>query len=59
MFFPRLCFGGDPLKPEIKPEDEKNIVKSPYTDVEIPEANLAHFVFRDVEKWKDKVALVS
>ncbi len=51
--------GGDPCNPEIDPEEEKFMVRSPYSSVEIPEVNLAQFVFRDVEKFKDKVALVS
>ncbi len=53
-----LVRGGDPRNPEIKPEDEKFIVRSPYTDVEIPETNLAEFVFRDVDKFGSNVALV-
>ncbi len=50
---------GDPHNPEIDPEEEKYIVHSPYSSVEIPEINLTEFVFRDVEKYKDNVALVS
>ena len=45
--------------PEIFPEEEANIVKSPYSDVEIPEINLADYVWRDVEKWPERPALVS
>ena len=45
--------------PNIPPEDEKFIVKSPYSDVEIPEINLADFVWQDVQKWPENVALVS
>ena len=44
--------------PEILPEDESNIVRSPYSDVEIPEVNLADFVWRDTDKWPNNVALV-
>lgn len=45
--------------PKILPEDEKFIVKSPYSDVELPEVNLADYVWKDVDKWPDNVALVS
>ena len=45
--------------PKIPKEDEKFIIRSPYSDVEIPEINLADFVFRDVDKWPENVALVS
>ncbi len=44
--------------PTIKPEEEKFIVKSPYPDVEIPEVALADYIWRDVHKWEDSVALV-
>jgi len=33
-------------------------VRSPYPDVEIPEVTLADYVWRDVQKWEDNVALV-
>lgn len=45
--------------PEIFPEEEAHIVKSPYSDVVIPEINLADYVWRDVEKWPERPALVS
>ena len=45
--------------PEISPEEEAHIVKSPYSDVVIPEINLADYVWRDVEKWPERPALVS
>lgn len=48
-----------PRTPVISPEDEPNIVRSPYSDVEIPEINLADFVWKDVQKWPDNLALVS
>jgi len=44
---------------EISPEDEPYIVRSPYSDVRIPEMNLSEFVFKDTDKWQNKVALVS
>ena len=44
--------------PEIPEEDQPFIVKSPYTDVEIPEMNLADYVWKDVEKWPERTALV-
>ena len=44
--------------PEIPEEDAPFIVKSPYSDVEIPEVNLADFVWKDVEKWPERTALV-
>ena len=44
--------------PKIPPEDEKFIIRSPYNDVEIPETNLADFVWQNVDKWPEKVALV-
>ena len=45
--------------PKIPPEDEKFIIRSPYSDVEIPETNLADFVWQNVDKWPENVALVS
>ena len=45
--------------PKIPAEDEKFIIRSPYSDVEIPEVNLADFVWKDVDKWPENVALVS
>ena len=45
--------------PKIPPEDEKFIIRSPYSDVEIPEINLADFVWQNVEKWPENVSLVS
>ena len=45
--------------PKIPPEDEKFIQRSPYSDVEIPETNLADFVWQNVDKWPENVALVS
>ena len=45
--------------PEIHPDEEANIVKSPYSDVVIPEINLADYVWKDVEKWPERPALVS
>ena len=44
--------------PKISAEDAPRIVKSIYSDVELPECNLADFVWRDVEQWKDNTALV-
>merc|ERR1712241_368753 len=44
--------------PEIPEEDEPFIVKSPYSDVEIPETNLADYVWKDVDKWPERTALV-
>jgi len=44
--------------PKIPPEDEKFIQRSPYSDVEIPETNLADFVWQNVDKWPENVALV-
>ena len=45
--------------PKIPPEDEKFIIRSPYSDVEVPEVNLADYVWKDVDKWPENVALVS
>ena len=45
--------------PDILPEEEKFIVRSPYSEVEVPEVNLTDFVFRDVKEWEDNIALVS
>ena len=45
--------------PEISPEEEAHIVQSPYSDVVIPEINLADYVWRDVDKWPERPALVS
>jgi len=44
--------------PEIPPEEEQFVTKSPYTDVEIPEVNLSDYVWRDVGKWPERSALV-
>ena len=46
-------------KPEIPAEDEPFIIKSPYSDVEVPEVNLADYVWKDVDKWPERSALVS
>ena len=46
-------------EPKISPEEEKFIVRSPYSDVEIPEVNLADFVWRDVHKWPDRPSFVT
>ena len=50
----------DASKPNgvIKEGEEKFIVRSPYSDVEIPEVNLAEHVFKDVEQNPDNVSLV-
>lgn len=45
--------------PTVSPEEEKFIVKSPYPEVEIPMMNLADYVWQDVDKRGDDVALVS
>ena len=45
--------------PKIPPEDEKHIIRSPYSEVEIPEINLADYVWKNVNKWPENVALVS
>ena len=45
--------------PDIPPEEEKFIIRSPYSEVEVPEVNLTDFVFRDVKEWEDNIALVS
>lgn len=44
--------------PEIPPEDEEFVVRSPYSAVEIPEIDLASFVWKDVDQWPDKTALI-
>jgi hypothetical protein len=44
--------------PQIPAEDESFVIRSPYSDVEIPETNLADFVWKDVEQWPDRPALV-
>jgi len=38
--------------------DEQFIIRSPYPDVNIPEMNLADFVFEDASKYPDNTALV-
>ncbi len=45
--------------PEIPKEEEEFIVRSPYSDVDIPEISLTDYVFKDVEKWPERTALVS
>jgi len=51
---------GESSKPlgVIDPEDEENIVRSPWNDVEIPEMNLADYVWQDVHKIPESMALV-
>jgi len=44
--------------PKIPPEDEKHIIRSPYSEVQIPEINLADYVWQNVNKWPENVALV-
>jgi len=43
---------------KIKPEDEHLIIRSPWPEVEIPETNLADFVWENVEQHGDNPALV-
>ena len=57
----QLCTSSTVYKyklPEIPPEDEPFVTRSPYTDVEIPEINLADYVWQDVDKWPERTALV-
>ena len=54
-----VSVGGKHKMPEIPPEEEKFIVRSPYSDIEVPEVNLTDFVFRDVKEFEDNIALVS
>jgi len=42
----------------INPGDENLIIRSPWPEVEIPETNLADFVWENVEEYSDKPALV-
>merc|ERR1711981_750066 len=44
--------------PEIAPEDEQFIVRSPYSDVEIPEVNLSDHVWADIDQWPERTALI-
>ncbi|XP_072930605.1 uncharacterized protein [Epargyreus clarus] len=37
---------------------EDNIVKSPYVDVEIPDITLPEYIWRNIENWVDKTAMV-
>lgn len=43
---------------KILPEEEKYIVRSPLSDVVIPESNLADFVWQDIQQHADLPALV-
>ncbi len=56
LFSHRLMSSRQP--PKILPEEEKFIVRSPYSDVEVPEINLCDYVLKDVDKWPNNVALV-
>jgi len=42
----------------IDKEDEKFVIRSPYTDVEIPEVNVADYVWSHAADYPDNVALV-
>lgn len=44
--------------PKISPEDDKLVIRSPYSDVEIPEVNLADYVWKNVDEYPENVALV-
>jgi 4-coumarate--CoA ligase len=45
--------------PAIPADDEKFIVRSPYSDVVIPEdLSLADYVWKDVDNWPDNIALI-
>jgi hypothetical protein len=44
---------------QIAPGEDQFIVRSPYSDVQVPETNLAEYIFQDADKYKNKVALVS
>jgi len=43
---------------KILPEEEKYVVRSPWSEVEIPETNLADFVWQDVSQHADLQAMV-
>lgn len=43
----------------IRRRTESNVVRSPFSDVEIPSGLLDERVWRDLERWPDKDALVS
>ena len=47
-----------PGLPSVPSEEERFVVRSPYSDVQLPEANLADYVWKDVEKWPENPALV-
>ncbi|TRY77011.1 hypothetical protein TCAL_06363 [Tigriopus californicus] len=38
--------------------DEDKVVRSPYSDVELPECNLADFVWKNVHQWPDNIAMI-
>jgi hypothetical protein len=40
-------------------QEEKYVVRSPWSEVEIPETNLADFVWQDVSQHADLQAMVS
>lgn len=40
-------------------DSEDIIIRSPYPSVKIPEITLEEFVWKDMHKWSDKVAIVS
>jgi hypothetical protein len=39
--------------------DASNIVRSPFTDVRVPEANLSEYLWRKADRWKHWPALVT
>jgi len=53
-----IRYQGPSTKTLVEPEEEKFIVRSPWSDVEIPEMNVADYVWEDVDKFADNVALV-
>lgn len=55
----KLPHAGSPLPTGmIRPGDEDLIVRSPWPQVDIPETNLANFVWENMEHYADKEALV-
>lgn len=38
---------------------EKNVVTSNYPDIVIPNCTISDFIWKDLEKWADKTAVVS
>lgn len=49
----------DPFKRGFQHTSEPNVVVSNFPSLPVPSETLGEYIWRDIEKWADKIALVS